>query len=368
MILPLQSPRPDSASFVNILMGRVPQSRTPLVEYIVDDVVMKPIVERLLHRRWAAYGPDRESQRAYLDNFIEFWYRMGYDYVRFETSLPFPESKLIIADAAPGSTKSREWADEHQSALSSWDDFERITWPRVEEFDFFPYEYLNSHLPDGMGLISSHGGGLFEHMTWMMSLEGFCSALISDASLVKAVSERIGELMVKFYRHLLDLDRLVVVFPGDDMGYNVGTLISPNDLRKYFLPWHKKFAVMAHEKGLPYFLHSCGNLEKIMADLIDDVKIDGKHSYENNIIPVQDFQMKYGGRIAVLGGLDLNILGASTPEDVRRQTRALIESCGARGRYAIGSGNSIPSYIPVNNYLAMVDEAMVCSQTRSSTV
>lgn len=358
MIIPLESPKPDVAGFVNILMGRVPQSRTPLVEYIVDDVVMKPVVEHVLRRRWVAYGPDRESQRAYLDNFIEFWYRMGYDYVRFETSLAFPESKLIIEDAAPGSTKSREWADEHQSTLSSWDDFERISWPRVEEFDFFPYEYLNSHLPEGMGLISSHGGGIFEHITWMMSLEGFCSVLISDSSLIKAVSERIGELMVKFYRHLLTLDRLVAVFPGDDMGYNVGTMISPNDLRQYFLPWHKKFAAMAHEQGLPYFLHSCGNLEKIMVDLIDDVKIDGKHSYENNIIPVQEFQKKYGDRIAVLGGLDLNILGASTPEDVRRHTRALIESCGTRGRYAMGSGNSIPSYIPVNNYLAMVDEAL----------
>ena len=96
-----------------------------------------------------------------------------------------------------------------------------------------------------------------------------------------------------------------------------------------------------------------------MADLIDDVKIDGKHSFENNIIPVQQFQKKYGDRIAVLGGLDLNILGASTPEEVRRQTRALIESCGGRGRYAVGSGNSIPSYIPVNNYLAMIDEALL---------
>ena len=31
---------------------------------------------------------------------------------------------------------------------------------------------------------------------------------------------------------------------------------------------------------------------------------------------------------------------------------------GAGGRYAVGSGNSIPSYIPVENYLAMVDEAL----------
>jgi len=355
--LPLGHPKPDVAEFVSILTGRTRQVRTPLVEYIVDDVVMKPVVENLLGRRWVPFGSDRDSQKAYLDNFIEFWYRLGYDFVRFEQSLPFPESKLVIPDAAPGSDKSREWADEHGSALSTWDDFERVRWPRVEDFDFFAYEYLNAHLPDGMGLISSHGGGIFEHITWMMSLEGFCSVLVNDAALVKAVADRLGELMLQFYHHLLDLDRLAVVFPGDDMGYNVGTIVSPSALRTYFLPWHKRFASLAHEEGLPYFLHSCGNLEKIMPDLIDDVKIDGKHSYENNIIPVQDFQARYGDRISVLGGMDLNILGASSPEEVRKQTRFLIDTCGARGRYAIGSGNSIPSYIPVDNYLAMVDEA-----------
>jgi uroporphyrinogen decarboxylase len=62
----------------------------------------------------------------------------------------------------------------------------------------------------------------------------------------------------------------------------------------------------------------------------------------------------------VLGGVDLNILSAGTPEQVRAHTRYLIETCGARGRYAVGSGNSIPSYVPVENYLSMVDEALDC--------
>ncbi len=39
-------------------------------------------------------------------------------------------------------------------------------------------------------------------------------------------------------------------------------------------------------------------------------------------------------------------------------TCRLMERCGRRGRYAIGSGNSIPSYVPLENYLAMVDEAL----------
>jgi len=95
-----------------------------------------------------------------------------------------------------------------------------------------------------------------------------------------------------------------------------------------------------------------------MDTLIDDVGIDGKHSYEDAIMPVDQFQERYGTRIACLGGVDINILAAGSADDVRRRTRWLIETCGARGRYAVGSGNSIPSYIPIPNYLAMVDEAL----------
>jgi uroporphyrinogen decarboxylase len=209
-----------------------------------------------------------------------------------------------------------------------------------------------------MGLISCHAAGIFEHLSFIMSLEGLSMALYDAPDLVQAITDKIGSLLVKFYEHLLDLDHLIAIFPGDDMGFRTGTLIKPDALRKYCLPWHKRFAAMTHARDLPYFLHSCGNLSTIMEDLITDIKIDGKHSYEDAIIPVQDFQMKYGNRIAILGGIDLNILAAGTPEDVRKHARFLMETCGARGRYAIGSGNSIPSYVPVQNYLAMVDEAL----------
>ncbi|MGQ9462728.1 MAG: uroporphyrinogen decarboxylase family protein [Candidatus Fervidibacter sp.] len=354
--VPLKRPKPNAQEFVDTLMGRVPQFRTPLVEYIVDDFVMRPIVTDLLGREWVTPTGDRESLKAYLDNLIEFWYRMGYDFVRLEIGLPFHEKRLFAPD--PASNKQRAWVDEHQGAISNWDDFERYPWPRVEGLDFFPLEYINEHLPEGMGLISSHGGGIFEHLSWLMSLEGLSFSLYDDPKLVQAVSNRIGELITKFYEHLLQLENLIIVFPGDDMGFRSGTLVSPDALRNYCLPWHKRWAEMAHERGLPYFLHSCGNVLAIMDDLISDVGIDGKHSFEDAIITAEEFQKLYGNKIAVLGGVDLNILGAGTPEQVQRRTRQLIETCGAKGRFAVGSGNSIPTYVPVENYLAMVDEAL----------
>jgi hypothetical protein len=50
-----------------------------------------------------------------------------------------------------------------------------------------------------MGLIACHGGGVFEHLSWIMSLEGLSVALHEDPSLVRATADRLGELMMAFY-------------------------------------------------------------------------------------------------------------------------------------------------------------------------
>jgi uroporphyrinogen decarboxylase len=357
--LPLRRPRPDGRLFIDLLMGRR-KGTTPLVEYLVDETIMKPVVTELLGRPWIDSGTSREAMTAWLDNFIAFWHRLGYDVVRFEAGLPFAESKLSAADPTAAAGR-RDWADEHRGTVRTWEDFEGYPWPRVEDMDFSPFEYIAGRLPEGMGFVTCHAGGVFEHLSWIMSYEGLCLSLIENPALVQAVADRIGGLMLGFYEHLVGLPNLVALFPGDDMGFKTGLLISPADLRRYILPWHKRFAALAHGRGLPYFLHSCGNLASIMEDLIEAVGIDGKHSFEDAVIPAEAFQETYGSRIAVLGGLDVNILSNGSEEDVRRRTRRLVETCGSRGRFAVGSGNSIPSYVPAANYLAMVDEALTGS-------
>jgi uroporphyrinogen decarboxylase len=356
--LPLSNPRPDARRSIDVLLGRARADRPPLVEYIVDETVLRSVVEGLLGRQWAAGGSDRAAQEAWLANFIAFWHRLGYDAVRYEAGLPFPENHLLAATPERESGRPRSWADEHRGLIMSWDDFERYPWPEVAAFDFSPFEYLDRHLPEGLGLLASHAGGVFEHLSWIMSYEGLCLALMDEPALVEAVAAKVGERIEAFTRHLLTLDNLCAVFGGDDLGFRSATLISPADLRRLVFPWHKRLAGLAHARGLPYFLHSCGNIATVMDDLITDVGIDGKHSFEDAILPAADFQSRYGDRIAVLGGVDVNILSAGTEAEVRRRTREVVDACGPRGRFAVGSGNSIPSYVPAANYLAMVDEAL----------
>ena len=72
---------------------------------------------------------------------------------------------------------------------------------------------------------------------------------------------------------------------------------------------------MLQAKRLAHFLHPPSNLLKIVDDLVEEVRIVWKHSYENTIIPVPDFQARFGSRIAVVGGHNNDILGASSAEE-----------------------------------------------------
>ena len=356
--VPLDNPQPDAEQFMACMLGYTTPDRPPTIEYMVDAPVMQRVVTELLGRPWVPYQPDwGEAQTAYWDNVIAFWYRMGYDFVMMELPLAFPVRHLHAADTAAGARGDRAWADERQGMISSWEDFERYPWPSITDEALAPYRYVDAHLPDGMGLMASHAGGVLEHLSWIMSYEVLCLALHDAPLLVRAMSDRLGSLFEGYFARLLELDKLIALWPGDDMGFRTATLISPDHLREYVLPWHRRYCRMAHQRGVAYFLHTCGHVEAVMEDLIDDVGIDGRHSFEDTIIPAADFQQEYGDRVATLGGVDMHVLASADPADLRMYVSKLIEACAPGGRFAVGSGNSIANYVPLDNYLTMLDEA-----------
>jgi len=85
------------------------------------------------------------------------------------------------------------------------------------------------------------------------------------------------------------------------------------------------------------------------------MKFDAKHSFEDVIIPVEQAYEKWGGRIAILGGIDMDFMCRSTPEQIRQRCEAILKRTAASGGYALGTGNSVPEYVPYCNYIAMID-------------
>ena len=371
--VPIAKPKPDIRRFLDAMSGRIVPQRAPMVEYLIDDAVMRPILENLMGRKWVTTADKVESMsgqmepskerlevtNAWLDNQIAFWYHMGYDFIRAEVSLPLPAVALVTPDTAKGNEDhNRAWQGLQEGPIKTWEDFEKYPWPSVSERDFYTHQYICDHLPEGMGFITCHAGGVYEHTSRLMGYEGLCCHLHDDPELVKAVVDRLGGLIREYNRHLLELDGLAAIMQGEDLGFKTQTLLSPKDIRTYFLPWHRKYAQMTHARGKPYYLHSCGKIDAIMEDLIEEVKIDGKHSFEDGILPITEAKRLYGHRICLLGGVDVDKLARWEPDRLRKHVRRIIDECSPGGRFAIGAGNSIPSYIPVENYVTMLDEAL----------
>jgi uroporphyrinogen decarboxylase len=191
---------------------------------------------------------------------------------------------------------------------------------------------------------------------WLLGFEGLFYKLYDDAELVSALFEKIGTICYEMYALAVQCDRVGVLWHGDDLGFKTSTLISPPLLKKLLFPWMKKYADLAHENDRQFFIHCCGYKENIMEDFITGMGCDALHSFEDGCCPVVQYKCKYGNRLGLLGGIDVNVLSYSPEREVRNYVRDTLDVCMDGGRYVLGSGNSITNFVPIRNYLAMLDE------------
>ena len=129
-------------------------------------------------------------------------------------------------------------------------------------------------------------------------------------------------------------------------------------MRKYIFPWHKKIVAQIHAAGKPAILHSCGNFSQIIEDIVEEMAFDARHSYEDTIWPVEEAYEALHGRIAVLGGIDVDFVCRSSTEAIYARSSAMLRQVKRRGGYALGTGNSVPEYVPDEGYFAMIRAAL----------
>ena len=216
-------------------------------------------------------------------------------------------------------------------------------------------EWLTDNLPEDMGIVAGCHS-IFEQVTWLMGYENLCYQIHDTPDLVDAMFERVGAIFHEVAKVLVQFNRLSTLFGGDDMGFKTGPMIASKILIEKSFPWHKKSADLAHEHNKLYLLHACGNLSELMESLIHYVGIDGRHSFEDTIEPVTLAKKRYGDHIAVIGGIDLDFLCRADEAAIRRRVRETLDVCLPGGGYCLGTGNSVANYIPVENYLVMLDE------------
>jgi len=92
-----------------------------------------------------------------------------------------------------------------------------------------------------------------------------------------------------------------------------------------------------------------------MEDIIG-LGIDAKHSNEDQIASFDKWIDLYSDRIGLFGGIDVNTICLRSYDEVFREVLEKGSEFRSKARgYGLGSGNSIPGYVPVEGYMAMID-------------
>ncbi|HUU28555.1 MAG TPA: uroporphyrinogen decarboxylase family protein [archaeon] len=148
-----------------------------------------------------------------------------------------------------------------------------------------------------------------------------------------------------------------VIHAGMDFCLNSGPVFSPETFDRLYLPRLKRLTQACDKHGVRYVFRTDGNTWPVADSLFGK---SGAHAYGEIDygagMRLKELRERFP-RLTLFGNLDCGgalILG--TAQEVREVTRRNLEETGGIG-HIFGASNAIMSQTPVENYLAMLDEA-----------
>ncbi|NCO35279.1 MAG: hypothetical protein AUJ92_05100 [Armatimonadetes bacterium CG2_30_59_28] len=141
----------------------------------------------------------------------------------------------------------------------------------------------------------------------------------------------------------------------DDMGYRNGTFFSVATYRELLQPVQQRAIDWAHAKGIVAHLHSCGNVNALMPELVG-MGLDALNPLEvkAGMDPVH-LKETYGDKLVLDGGLN-----AMLWDDIDRievEIRRLLPVLKENGGYVFREDHSIPDSVSLDNYRRILQVA-----------
>lgn len=337
--------QPDYTNLLKVLYNQRPDY-LPLYEHRIEPEFISKCIGKELSLENCKTNSDYDD---FFKTYISFWKENTYDAFGYEAGICeiYPDHGAILGGKL-GPIQTRDDFEKYP-----FDELPKIFWEKYTPI----LESIRRVMPDGMKAYGGCGYGIFESAQDLVGYESLCVMQYLDPELFADLFERIGKLYQELWTKMVhDYSDIFVFFRmGDDLGHRTSTMLEPDTIRNFILPQHKKVIGIVHAEGKKFLLHSCGNIFDIMPDIIAN-GIDAKHSNEDQIAAYDTWINNYSEQIGLFGGFDMNYLIMHPYDEV--YNKVLNEGTRFRAMakgYALGSGNSIPEYMQIDGFNAMID-------------
>ena len=292
----------------------------------------------VLYDLWI-YPSVMEKEQAQVEAMLEKYPRDVQEvFLRFPDMYDAPEEDGDYRWAAAGGKHREGVGLDADVVIEDWEDAE-------EFFERFPSPDYPGLIPefqkDGERYLLARWWYLYFERLW--SLRGMENAL-TDFYLYPDEVHRLFGKLTDFYERAmeragkeLDADGF---FASDDIGTQNSPFFSLEIFREFFKPYYKRLCDMAHDLGMHFWLHTCGNVELFLEDFIE-IGLDVIHPIQKGTMDEKKIADVYGDRICILAGFDVQqAIPFGSPEEVRKEVRYLIDTFDrGRGRFMLTMGN-----------------------------
>ena len=163
-----------------------------------------------------------------------------------------------------------------------------------------------------------------------------------EPEMVETVLEKATEFLIKYAQAFKDAGANGIAIAEPAAG-----LLSPGLIETFSTPYVKRICEAVEDDSFMVLYHNCGNVVPLLAN----IKEIGAGGYSfGNAVDLEETLKVIPEDSIVIGNIDpAGIIRNGTPEQIRKETLALMERCCKYPNFVIASGCDIPPMTPMEN-------------------
>jgi uroporphyrinogen decarboxylase len=187
--------------------------------------------------------------------------------------------------------------------------------------------------------------------------------LAADEAFVEAFLDRLLDMALRAWGHFLDEvgDLVQVAVTFEDLGTQIGPLISPAQYRRILKPRQRKLVDLIKSRSkAKVFLHSCGAVAEFIPDFVD-IGIDILNPVQVTAVGLEDtakLKRDWGKHLTFWGGAcATTTLAFGSVEDVRAEAAQRARDLMPGGGFVFAAVHNIQSEVPAEKVRALFETA-----------
>ena len=255
--------------------------------------------------------------------------------------------------------------------LSELDAEQIANWPMpsADDYDYSALKEHASQWPEMALYFGNPGLGDILNTTGMWcSMESVFIALAEENEAWLHLVDRRMDIQLQMTERSLDAlqGRIDFIWMGEDLGSQLGPLLSKEMYRKIIRPRHQKFLDLASAYDVPVMMHSCGSSSWAFEDFIE-MGISAVDTLQPEAAMMDPKYLKetYGDRLAFHGGFSTAGAVVDAPvHEVLESLHHLLEVMMKGGGYLFSPTHLLQDNSKVENVVAVYQELVQIGRYR----